>query len=161
MADNTNNAIAALILVGGGYAIYKGVQLLNTAFTDSYEVAKDKLETEIKELPVDNSKLQFLPVFYTNLANSHYNAMNLPGTDEDTLFEIKTKYKFKNEDLKALYKAFGLRTPNINLNLPFPRDWWNYGEGSDLVNWYKEELKDTPAKLQEMRNYWSGTGLWK
>jgi hypothetical protein len=161
MADNKNNAFAALILFGGGFAIYKGVQLLSSAFKDTYEQKKDKLETEIKDLPVDNNKLQFLPVFYTNLANAQYNAMNLPGTDEKTLLEIIDKYKFKNEDLKALYKAFGLRTPNININLPVPRDWFDYGEASDLINWYKEELEDSPKDLQRMRNFWSGTGLWK
>lgn len=113
--------------------------------------AEEKTE-EINAITVDDSKLQFLQPVYDRIADVQYWGMNRAGTDEAVLFDSLAG--LNTDDLKAVYKAFGVRRPSTGMYTNIP-----YGQASDLVAWYLSELSG--ADLSSMRDVWLNTEIWK
>ena len=151
--DNIDKGIA----VAGTIAVlYLGNKLLDTAsnfFTPGSK--KDNEENKaVEDVKVTTSKLQYLPTVYKRIAQQQYDAMNLPGTDEDTLFD--TLKGLNTEDLKQVYKDYGRRSPRTNLT---GSEWLDeFGSPSDLITWYREELDQ--EELKKMQAIWAGTQLF-
>lgn len=151
--DKLDKAIA----IGGTIAVlYLGNKIVtgvSQIFTPGGK--KDNEDNKIvQDTPVETKKLQFLPAVYKRIADQQFNAMNLPGTDEATLFN--TLKGLNDEDLKQVYKEFGRRSPSTNVT---NWDWLDeFGKPSDLINWYREELNS--SELERMRKIWVNTKLW-
>jgi len=87
---------------------------------------------------VDAGKLSFLPVTYQRIANDSWQNMNTFGAPEEPLFDYLKG--LNTEDLKQVYKEFGLREPEYNTGVfTIPGSVFNYDK-SDLITWYQSEL---------------------
>jgi hypothetical protein len=106
-----------LILAGGGYGIYKGVNWIVKKTTKSDDdITTQQAKTDLENILKNNLLLppgqQTLPSFsksqYLTFADTIYNSMDGAGTDEEAL---KGAFKEMQNDVDILYliDAFGTR----------------------------------------------------
>jgi len=135
----------------GGVALYALKKVSDFFKQTGGKTAGERTE-DIEKIPVDANKLQFLPTVYDRIADTQYWSMNQAGTDEKPLFD--SLKNLNTEDLKAVYKAFGVRRPTTGMYTNIP-----IGQASDLIAWYGSELNN--SELSDMRKIWEPTKLWK
>lgn len=139
------------VAVIGGVALF-ALKKISDFFKQTGGKSAEEKTNDIEKLPIDANKLQFLPTVYDSIADNQYWAMNRAGTDEAALFE--SLKNLNTEDLKAVYKAFGVRRPTTGMYTNIP-----VGQASDIVTWYVSELSG--SDLADMRKIWANTKLWK
>ena len=161
-----NGSLNTLLIVGGVVVLFVlGNKLFSKGGLFGFLLApfsqpealgdlEDKLEVDLKNVSVNSSKLSKTPNQIATAANSSYQAMrgfvtnNFSwGTDRDLLFDAISG--FNADDLKAVYKEFGLREDFLLLVPIFK---------ADLFGWYNAELSG--QDLLDMKEIWKKTNLW-
>jgi len=90
---------------------------------------------------------------YQTIAERQFNAMNMWGTDSDTLFS--SLQGLTSSELVAVASAFGKRASTISL---FPTTQQSISFPRNLFEWYDSELGG--SDLDRMRAIWASTGLY-
>jgi len=90
---------------------------------------------------------------YQTIAERQFNAMNMWGTDSDSLFS--SLQGLTSSELVAVASAFGKRASTISL---FPTTQQSISFPRNLFEWYDSELGG--SDLDRMRAIWASTGLY-
>lgn len=90
---------------------------------------------------------------YKTIADREYNAMNMWGTDTDSLFAALQG--LSPSELVAVASAFGKRASTISL---FPGTQQSVSFQRNLFEWYDSELSGSDR--DRMHSIWAVTGLY-
>lgn len=137
----TQNAFALLLLVGGGYLLYR--QIKSELKAKFQEKKNEKLFEEEKNPKV---KLTYKPSQYVTWADKLEDALlgtTFNNTDEDAIYKVMYYLK-SNNDWLELNKAYGIRKW-YNSNIPF-----HQGTNKNLLASLQADL-DTDEKSKVNR----------
>jgi len=90
---------------------------------------------------------------YADIADREFNAMNMYGTDTESLFSAVEG--LTPAELVAVASKFGKRASTISL---FPGTQQSISFPRTLTEWYDSELSG--ADRTRMKQIWAGTGLY-
>ena len=90
---------------------------------------------------------------YADIADRQYNAMNMWGTDTESLFA--SLQGLTPQELIAVASKFGKRASTVSL---FPGTEQSISFPRSLTEWYDSELSG--ADRDQMKAIWFGTGLY-
>jgi len=90
---------------------------------------------------------------YADIADREFNAMNMWGTDTESLFSAVQGLTPK--ELIAVASKFGKRASTISL---FPGTQQSFSFPRSITEWYDSELSG--ADRTRMKQIWAGTGLY-
>ena len=90
---------------------------------------------------------------YADIADREYNAMNMYGTDTESLFSAVQG--LTSQELIAVASKFGKRASTISL---FPGTQQSISFPRSLTEWYDSERSG--ADRERMKQIWAGTGLY-
>jgi len=90
---------------------------------------------------------------YADIADREFNAMNMWGTDTESLFSAVQG--LSPQELIAVASKFGKRASTISL---FPGTQQSVSFPRTLTEWYDSELSG--ADRTRMKQIWAGTGLY-
>ena len=90
---------------------------------------------------------------YTEIADREFNAMNMWGTDTESLFSAVEGLSPK--ELIAVASKFGKRASTVSL---FPGTQQSFSFPRSITEWYDSELSG--ADRTRMKQIWAGTGLY-
>ena len=90
---------------------------------------------------------------YADIADREFNAMNMYGTDTESLFSAVQG--LSPAELVAVASKFGKRASTISL---FPGTQQSISFPRSLTEWYDSELSG--ADRERMKQIWAGTGLY-
>jgi len=107
---------------------------------------------DIQQVRVDVALTSKTDMQIKQAADSQFQAFNnngwgIFGTDENLMFDSLNG--FNSEDLRGVYKAFGVRE-QVVLFVPVFK--------ADLFGWYQSELSG--SDLQKMKAIWAKTKMW-
>lgn len=128
LTKNPRKAIVyAVLLVLGIILVYwlfnKGKKIVQN-ISDSIE--------NIRENPVESSKLTYEDSWYKTSANSIFNAMNQWGTNKTTIYNILLKLR-NQDDYNQLNREYGKREITNGIDSPM----------GTMLEHFREELDDT------------------
>ena len=101
-------------------------------------------------LPTNLPKPEYV---YADIADRQYNAMNMWGTDTESLFA--SLQGLTPTELVAVASKFGKRASTISL---FPGTQQSVSFPRSLTEWYESELSGSDR--ERMKAIWIGTGLY-
>jgi len=90
---------------------------------------------------------------YADIADREFNAMNMWGTDTESLFSAVQG--LTPQELIAVASKFGKRASTVSL---FPGTQQSISFPKSLTEWYDSELSG--ADRTRMKQIWAGTGLY-
>jgi hypothetical protein len=90
---------------------------------------------------------------YADIADREFNAMNMWGTDTESLFSAVTG--LSPQELIAVASKFGKRASTVSL---FPGTQQSVSFPRSITEWYDSELSG--ADRDRMKAIWAGTGLY-
>jgi hypothetical protein len=90
---------------------------------------------------------------YADIADREFNAMNMWGTDTESLFSAVEG--LSPNELTAVASKFGKRASTISL---FPGTQQSISFPRSITEWYDSELSG--ADRDRMKAIWAGTGLY-
>jgi hypothetical protein len=90
---------------------------------------------------------------YADIADREFNAMNMWGTDTESLFSAVTG--LSPQELIAVASKFGKRASTVSL---FPGTQQSISFPRSITEWYDSELSG--ADRTRMKAIWAGTGLY-
>ena len=90
---------------------------------------------------------------YADIADREFNAMNMWGTDTESLFSAVTG--LSPQELIAVASKFGKRASTVSL---FPGTQQSISFPRSITEWYDSELSG--ADRDRMKAIWAGTGLY-
>lgn len=90
---------------------------------------------------------------YADIADREFNAMNMWGTDTESLFSAVAG--LSPQELIAVASKFGKRASTVSL---FPGTQQSVSFPRSLTEWYDSELSG--ADRDRMKAIWAGTGLY-
>jgi hypothetical protein len=110
----------------------------------------DLIEGGTVTLPQNLPKPEFV---YADIADRQYNAMNMWGTDTESLFA--SLQGLTPQELIAVASKYGKRASTVSL---FPGTQQSISFPRSLTEWYDSELSG--ADRDRMKAIWIGTGLY-
>jgi len=99
------------------------------------------------------SGLPYPEYIYADIADREFNAMNMWGTDTESLFSAVQN--LSPNELIAVASKFGKRASTVSL---FPGTQQSISFPRTLTEWYDSELSG--ADRTRMKQIWAGTGLY-
>jgi hypothetical protein len=99
------------------------------------------------------SGLPYPEYIYADIADREFNAMNMWGTDTDSLFSAVQG--LSPQELIAVASKFGKRASTVSL---FPGTQQSVSFPRSITEWYDSELSG--ADRTRMKQIWAGTGLY-
>lgn len=90
---------------------------------------------------------------YADIADREFNAMNMWGTDTESLFSAVAG--LSPQELIAVASKFGKRASTVSL---FPGTQQSFSFPRSITEWYDSELSG--ADRDRMKAIWAGTGLY-
>jgi hypothetical protein len=99
------------------------------------------------------SGLPYPEYIYSDIADREFNAMNMWGTDTESLFSAVQG--LSPQELIAVASKFGKRASTISL---FPGTQQSFSFPRSITEWYDSELSG--ADRTRMKAIWAGTGLY-
>jgi hypothetical protein len=99
------------------------------------------------------SGLPYPEYIYADIADREFNAMNMWGTDTDSLFSAVQG--LSPQELIAVASKFGKRASTVSL---FPGTQQSVSFPRSITEWYDSELSG--ADRDRMKQIWAGTGLY-
>lgn len=100
----TAGVIAGIGIVG--FLVWKGIKKHKDTKDGKKEV--DEAKDELNKLVVAGKKPTLAPTQITGIANTLFNAMDGPGTDEDAIIHEFAKIN-NDADMLSIIKAYGVR----------------------------------------------------
>lgn len=141
----TAQVMAFLPWIAGGIAVWWAYTKLAGG-----QAGFNLTEAGIVPLPTGLPQPEFV---YADIADREYNAMNMWGTDTESLFSAVQG--LTPQELIAVASKFGKRASTISL---FPGTQQSVSFPRSITEWYDSELSG--ADRDRMKQIWAGTGLY-
>ena len=141
----TAEVIAFLPWIAGGIAVWWAYNKLAGG-----EAGFDLTSGGTVTLPSNLPRPDYV---YQDIADRQFNAMNMWGTDEESLFSALEG--LTPSELVAVASKFGKRASTVSL---FPGTQQSISFPRSLTKWYDSELSG--ASRERMRAIWALTGLY-